>query len=369
MKLLIRILFVLALPLSVATHVSASSLQGKVVEVLDGERLTVMSVNQPLKVKLIAVAAPASKQPYADVARQHLNELVAGKYVTVHFTSLNHENFVVGRVLAKDMDVGEQMIRDGVAWYDKSEASNLTDVEKQEYLGSEQAAKSEARGLWTDPNPVAPWDFRWQEAANNNLFSKPQTLVVKSGGRANRKPLSNEELFHSITSMTGFNESDSGWKVMTPSPGKFSIYMPGNSQEFGAIIPTATGQTAELNYSVGRRGRRFYLLIWAKGPNMGMTDDQVADEAANGLGFGLQRGANLSANGTGGDVRRQRSVRLGSYTGWQYSMSGLGTSGTVRVFSKRIGQSREIYLMASVNATEDDPQVKEFLGSFTINKF
>jgi len=30
---------------------------------------------------------------------------------------------------------------------------------------------------------------------------------------------------------------------------------------------------------------------------MGMTDDQVADEAANGLGFGLQRGANLSANG------------------------------------------------------------------------
>jgi hypothetical protein len=156
---------------------------------------------------------------------------------------------------------------------------------------------------------------------------------------------------------------------MTPSPGKFSIYMPGNSQEFSSIIPTATGQTAELNYSVGRRGRRVYLLLWAKGPNMGMTDDQVADEAANGLGFGLQRGTSLSANGVGGNIRRQRTVRLGSYAGWQYSMSGLGTPGTVRVFSKRVGQAREIYLMASLNGTEDDPQVKEFLGSFTIDKF
>ena len=357
----------MALPLSFATHVSASSLQGKVVEVLDGESLTVMSVNQPLKVKLIAVAAPASKQPFADVAQQHLSDLVGGKYVTVYFTSLNHENFVVGRVVAKQMDVGEQMIRDGVAWYDKSEASNLSEVERQEYLGSEQAARSEARGLWTDPNPVAPWDFRWQVAANSNLFSKPQTLVVKSAGSANRKPLSNEELFHSISSKSGFDESDSGWKVITP--GKFSIYVPGNSQEFSSIIPTVTGQTAEMNYSVGRRGGRFYLVIWAKGPNMGMTDDQVADEAANGLGFGLQRGANLSANGSGGNLRRQRPVRLGTYAGWQYSMSGLGTPGTVRVFSKRVGQSREIYLMASINATEDEPQVKEFLGSFTIDKF
>lgn len=171
------------------------------------------------------------------------------------------------------------------------------------------------------------------------------------------------------TGATLFVEGDAGWKTLTPAPGKFSVYVPGNSQEFSTAMPTPSGQTAELNYSVGRRGRKFYLVFWGKGPDDGKTDDSVADEAANGLGFGLQRGMNLSDSGLGVEVKRERTVRLGPYAGWQYKISGPKTNGVVRVFSKRINQKREVYLMASLNASEDDPQVKEFLGSFTIDKY
>lgn len=367
-----RIFFVLALPLMFSSQGSASSIQGKVVEVLDGERLTIMSANQALRVKLIAVAAPAPKQPFADVAKQHLSDLVSGKYVVVNFSGLTRENFVLGRVVAKDMDIGVQMIRDGVAWYNKAEATNFSEIEKQEYVGSEQAARTEARGLWKDPNPVSPWDFRWQEAANANLISRPQTLLA--AGKSNKSSFSSDELFASMTGTnrlprTGLGEGASGWKIFTPSPGNFSVYLPSVSQEFVSIIPTASGKTAEMNYSVGKRGGHVYLLIWGKGPNEGMTDDQIADDGANGLGYGLQRGAyGTSGSGFTVEVKRQRSVRIGTYTGWQYKISGLGLPGNVRVFSKRVGQMREVYLMAVLNGTEDDPQVKEFFGSFTIEK-
>lgn len=126
-----RILVLLALPLSFYTQGSASSLQGKVVDVIDGERLMVLSSNQPVKVKLIGVAAPTNNQPFSAEAKQHLADLASGKYVVVHYTSLNHEGFVVGRVVTKDMDVGEQMIRDGVAWYDKNDGVSLSEMEKQ----------------------------------------------------------------------------------------------------------------------------------------------------------------------------------------------------------------------------------------------
>jgi micrococcal nuclease len=359
-----RILFLLALPLSFSTQSSASSLQGKVIAVLDGERVTVLSVNQPLQVKLMGMAAPTGKQAFADEARQHLSDLAAGKYVVVSYTSFSHDGYVMGRVVVNSMDVGQQMIRDGVAWFQPSEVGTLSDMEKQAYAGCEQAARSEGRGLWQDPAAQAPWQFRWQEAANRNLISKPQTLVAKSA-RSGKAQLSNDDLFRSMTETGELSHTvDSGWKTISPQAAKFSVYVPANAVEFGATIPTATGGVVEANYSFGRRGRRSYLMMWAKGPNDGATDDQVADAAANGFGFGLQRSTNQ-----GFEVRRQRAVRLGPYTGWQYSLSAPGIPGAIRVYSRLVGQFRLIYLMVAVNGTEEDPQVKEFFGSIAIEKY
>ena len=91
-----RILLLLALPLTFSSRGSASSLTGKVVAVTDGERITIISQMHPLKVKLVGIAAPDAKQPYADVAKQHLSDLLLDKYVVVRFTALSGVD-VVGR--------------------------------------------------------------------------------------------------------------------------------------------------------------------------------------------------------------------------------------------------------------------------------
>ena len=220
---------------------------------------------------------------------------------------------------------------------------------------------------------MAPWEFRWQEAAKSNLISRSQNLVSKSA-RGDRNALSNDELFRSISNGRGLgagflNEGDAGWKTFKPSTANFSVYVPGNAKEFGSVIPTPSGVNAELNYSVGRRGQKFYLVIWAKGPNEGRTDDATSDEAAYGIGYGLQRGLDGTSNSAGISMKRLRAVRMGPYSGWQYSLSSPSTFGTVRVFSRRLGQSRQVYLMAALNGTEDDTQVQEFLGSFQIEKY
>lgn len=125
---ILRILFLLALPLAVCSSGSASSLQGKVAEVVDGESIAVISQNHPVKVRLIGVAAPEKSQAYASIARQHLSDLVLNKYVFVRVSALR-DGYLVGQVLVGDMDVCAQMLRDGVGWYNKSDESNLSELE------------------------------------------------------------------------------------------------------------------------------------------------------------------------------------------------------------------------------------------------
>ena len=47
-----------------------------------------------------------------------------------------------------------QMVREGMAWVYRQYAKDRTLYEL------ERQAKASKRGLWADPEPVAPWDFR-----------------------------------------------------------------------------------------------------------------------------------------------------------------------------------------------------------------
>src|SRR3984893_5493428 len=101
---LIRVMLLVALLMSVCTLCSASALEGQVAEVVDGGSITVISLKRPVKVRLIGLAALEPNQPYADVARQHLSDLILNKYVLVRSSRLQ-DGYLIGRVLLGDMDV------------------------------------------------------------------------------------------------------------------------------------------------------------------------------------------------------------------------------------------------------------------------
>jgi endonuclease YncB( thermonuclease family) len=142
-----------------AEGIQAAPLFGKVIEINDGDTITIFNLNRPVRVRLMGIDAPEKNQSFGDVAKQHLSDLIYDKFVSVEYSGLGQNGSLIGRVLINDLDVGAQMIRDGVAWYDPSYKNRLTDAEREVYIQSEQAARIEKRGLWQADHPTPPWEF------------------------------------------------------------------------------------------------------------------------------------------------------------------------------------------------------------------
>src|SRR5215213_5169909 len=142
-----------------SAQVQASSLFGRVIEVSSGDVIIVFNLNRPVRVKLLGVDAPEMDQAFGDVARKHLSDLIYDKSVVVEYSGISADGSLAGRVLLNSTDIGAQMIRDGAAWFDPSNFSRLSETDRDVYRQSEQAARSERRGLWQAENPTAPWEF------------------------------------------------------------------------------------------------------------------------------------------------------------------------------------------------------------------
>ncbi len=77
-------LAILLLSTILALPTLASTLQGKVVGVSDGDTLTVLDAsNQERRIRLAGIDAPEKSQAFGSRSKQHLSDLVFGKTVVV----------------------------------------------------------------------------------------------------------------------------------------------------------------------------------------------------------------------------------------------------------------------------------------------
>ena len=144
-------------------NLKAATLQGKVVNVADGDTLTVLDGHKTQhKIRLQGIDAPEKSQPFGQKSKQSLNQLVHSKMVTVEFEKKDKYGRTVGKVLLNDNDVCLEQLKLGMAWHYKKYASEQSKEDREIYAQAEQLAKSQAIGLWRDKNPMPPWDFRQQ---------------------------------------------------------------------------------------------------------------------------------------------------------------------------------------------------------------
>ena len=95
-----------------------------------------------------------------DQARLWLTDLVGGRTVTVYWDKRDRYGRVVGKVVAEGRDVGLAMVREGYAWWYRKYADEQSAVDQVLYGAAELATREGNRGLWRDPEPMAPWDYR-----------------------------------------------------------------------------------------------------------------------------------------------------------------------------------------------------------------
>ena len=157
MKLLMSFLLIF----SVCTASASKILQGKVVSVADGDTITVLDAEKTQhKIRLQGIDAPEKAQAFGAKSKQALYEMVHGKTVQVSFEKSDKYGRILGKVLLDGQDICHQQIKAGLAWHYKKYQNQQPLVDRDAYSASETAAKSEKLGLWSDPRPVAPWDFR-----------------------------------------------------------------------------------------------------------------------------------------------------------------------------------------------------------------
>ena len=110
--------------------------------------------------RLAGIDCPERKQPWGQRAKQALSDYVFNQQVTVDWDKLDLYKRVVGKVLDGHRDVNLALVRDGMCWWYRKYAREQSPVDQRLYEAAEAKAKEERKGLWVDPEPVPPWDWR-----------------------------------------------------------------------------------------------------------------------------------------------------------------------------------------------------------------
>ena len=160
---------IIALILAAASCTSfADQLVGKVIKVTDGDTVNVLtSDNETHKIRLSGIDAPEKKQAFGNRSKQALADLIDGKTVNVEYNKLDRYQRVVGKITFNGQDVNLRQIKLGLAWHYKKYEKEQDVEDRSIYANAEYLAQRDKLGLWYDPNPSAPWDFRKQKRESN----------------------------------------------------------------------------------------------------------------------------------------------------------------------------------------------------------
>ncbi|HEY3580284.1 MAG TPA: thermonuclease family protein [Pyrinomonadaceae bacterium] len=389
-------------------NASAATLFGRVVEVNDGDVITVFNLNRPVRIKLLAVDAPERDQLFGDVAKKHLSELVYDKSVLVEYSGIASDGSLVGRVTLNNVDIGAQMIRDGVAWFDTSNQDRLSASDREVYQQSELAARNEKRGLWQGENPIAPWEFakakaqRREPAASVNAvtpaakrpkqnYSELTNLTLITDARPNTATTSPATA--SISSLTpagtsaatprseawaqpsnpdlawATDMSPKQWRAFSPPGENFTAQMPADGQQEVITVPfdgTPSG-TADVNVYKVRDGYSFYTMIWVTAPSFGESDRSALIYTVGSFLKGLGQGYHEAGGGAFScELEGERKLPAPGYTAIEFDLHSCTVPGKMRAFTTVRGGQRQMYIGATFS-WRPDPNVSRFLNSFTVS--
>ncbi len=133
--------------------------QGKVVELLDADLFLISHEGQTDRIKLYGIECPERGQPYWEQSQVLASHLVMQKMVEVTPLYVGHDGFEDALVRIEGLRdyLNVQLISHGLAWVKPNECSAHICAE---WRGLENLARSNAIGLWADPSPIPPWEWK-----------------------------------------------------------------------------------------------------------------------------------------------------------------------------------------------------------------
>lgn len=153
------------------------ALTGVVVKVSDGDTLeidTALTSYAPrsagdeatrVRVRMLYMDAPESSQAWGPQARDALVGLVHKARVIVWVQGIDRYNRVLGAVYraSDSLDVNFWMVAQGQAHFYRYYAKQMPPETAAAYEAAENAARARHTGLWSNPNPELPHDYRLRQ--------------------------------------------------------------------------------------------------------------------------------------------------------------------------------------------------------------
>jgi len=167
----------MALLLSIGSVAFADEFTGNVVGVTDGDTIEVMRDGKAIRVRLNGIDCPESNQPFGSRAKQFTSGQVFNKDVRIVIRDTDRYGRTVGDVyLSNGKRLNELIVSAGLAWWYVQYAPNDSALKL-----AESKAKDAKIGLWGDPNPIPPWEFRNGSASTSRPSPRVQSPPAPSG--------------------------------------------------------------------------------------------------------------------------------------------------------------------------------------------
>lgn len=137
---------------------------GRCVGVTDGDTLKVLHDGREEKLRLWGIDAPELHQAFGVQSKKLASSLAFGETLTVRVHDTDRYGRTVAEVVRGDgRNVNQAMVAGGLAWWYQRYAPEERVLEQLE-----REARAARRGLWADPSPEAPWEFRQRQRARSH---------------------------------------------------------------------------------------------------------------------------------------------------------------------------------------------------------
>ena len=121
----------------------------------DGDTVTCLDTEgRRVRVRLLGIDAPELDQPKGRESRAALVAKLTGGLVRVEGDARDQHGRLLGTLRLDDRDLNREMVAEGWAWAFTGFA------EDSDLIAAESAARRARRGVWADPQPLPPRQWR-----------------------------------------------------------------------------------------------------------------------------------------------------------------------------------------------------------------
>lgn len=120
----------------------------------DGDTAKVELDGKSVRLRLARIDAPEHQQAWGNRSEQSLRELVYRKLVRIEWREVDRNGRPIVTMTVGSLDVSAEQVRRGMAWVYRAYSMD------PDLLRLEASAREAKVGLWADPAPVPPWEWR-----------------------------------------------------------------------------------------------------------------------------------------------------------------------------------------------------------------